>query len=805
MIIYASTKKDFVSRASNATIADYVEDRIQTMLHRATPSSEKKSWENSLGRMGLLLLDSEVPDDAGVAIEYTIPMSSKRIDILISGTDEHGVSQIVIIELKQWEKLAAVEGQSDVVETYVSGHNGLHPHPSYQAWSYAQMMRDFSSEVQDRNIKISPCAYLHNYKRKNPDPLDAVQYHRYEDLAPAFTKEDAIKLKNFIAKYVRKGDQAKVLFDIENGAIRPSKSLQDVLTSMLDGNQEFVMIDEQKIVYEAILFHARQAKQQRKKEVLIVCGGPGTGKSVVAVNALVALINDGQVAQYVTRNAAPRNVYFERLKGHRPQNYIRNLFRGSGCFTESSCDEFGTILVDEAHRLNEKSGMFHNQGENQIKEIINAAQCSVFFIDEHQQVTSLDVGTVDEIKRFAREAGVKPRMFKLVSQFRCNGSDGYLSWLDHVLYGEESATTDLKGVDYDFRVVDSPEELRGIIEARNTTGVNARIVAGYCWKWIADSKNDTTVHDIKIGDFEISWNLGNTQTWAIDPKSVKEAGCIHTSQGLEFEHVGVIIGEDMYYDGKNVCTDFLKRASTDQSIRGLKGRLARDPVGARKLGDTIVRNTYRTLLTRGSKSCTVYCCDKALAEYLKTFARAEQPGEIISPPVPVNPIVEDVPESLMYVEFLPYYEMRAACGYFGEGEPVEAGGWVKVSGFGKLTRNMFVARACGRSMEPRIHDGDLCVFCANPAGSRQGRIVLVQHKEAYDSDYGGAFSVKEYASRKIYTEDGEWRHEEVVLKPLNKDFSPIVITENEDGQFRVVAEFVGRVWCEEKSQTPMVE
>ena len=294
------------------------------------------------------------------------------------------------------------------------------------------------------------------------------------------------------------------------------------------------------------------------------------------------------------------------------------MFKGSGIYTETANNMIDTILVDEAHRLNEKSGMFHNMGENQIKEIIHAAKCSVFFIDESQRVTLQDIGRVDEIRKWAEEEKAQVTEMELVSQFRCNGSDGYLAWLDHTLVIRDTANFDMEDIDYDIRILDSPEKMQELIIERNRTSHNrARILAGYCWNWKKEGVNDPSVHDIKIGDFEISWNLKNTTTFAIDEDSIHEAGCIHTSQGLEFDYVGVIIGDDMRYENGMIVTDFTKRARTDQSLKGIKKLYKENPELANKEADEIIKNTYRTLMTRGMKGCYVYCTDQRLAAYLK--------------------------------------------------------------------------------------------------------------------------------------------------------------------------------------------
>lgn len=387
---------------------------------------------------------------------------------------------------------------------------------------------------------------------------------------------------------------------------------------MLKGNREFIMLDEQKVVYEEILNESRQSVQDDEKRVVIVKGGPGTGKSVVAVNLLAELTKEDQFCQYVSKNSAPRNVYRKKLKGSIRKSSVDNMFKGSGIYTETDNNMIDTILVDEAHRLNEKSGMFHNMGENQIKEIIHAAKCSVFFIDESQRVTLQDIGRVDEIRKWAEEEKAQVTEMELVSQFRCNGSDGYLAWLDHTLEIRDTANYDMEDIDYDIRILDSPAKMQELIIERNRTSHNrARILAGYCWNWKKEGVNDPSVHDIKIGDFEISWNLKNTTTFAIDEDSIHEAGCIHTSQGLEFDYVGVIIGDDMRYENGVVVTDFTKRARTDQSLKGIKKLYKENPELAKKEADEIIKNTYRTLMTRGMKGCYVYCTDQRLAAYLK--------------------------------------------------------------------------------------------------------------------------------------------------------------------------------------------
>lgn len=275
------------------------------------------------------------------------------------------------------------------------------------------------------------------------------------------------------------------------------------------------------------------------------------------------------------------------------------------------------MQVDEAHRLIERS-QYEKAGTNQLEDIINSSKFTVFFIDEDQRVTTDDIGTVELIKHYAQKAGAKIHMNELVSQFRCNGSDGFLAWTDDVLEIRHTAHPILD-IDFDFEVLDSPNEVYKWVVDKNKEGNKARMLAGYCWEWPMINRSNPDKPDIIIEDykFALSWNANNT-IWAIDENSVNQIGCIHTSQGLEFDYVEVIIGPDLRYENGEIVTDPSKRAKTDHSLKGLKTLSKTEPEKAHDIADTLIKNTYRTLMTRGMKACRVFCTDSALSEYLKS-------------------------------------------------------------------------------------------------------------------------------------------------------------------------------------------
>ncbi len=617
MIVYQSTKNGFLENVLSNTIDQMILNAYFEKTGKKVGESEIRSWQESMRYMGALLMDKEIPQDAGVTIEYQIPQTSKRVDFILTGQDADKKDHAVLIELKQWEEAEKTEKDGVVVTRFRNGSAEV-SHPSYQAWSYAALLRGFNVTVNEEDIQLKPCAYLHNYVED--DVITNAFYQDWLAKAPAFFagEEDQEKLRTFIKKYVKYGDATKIMYRIDNSKIRPSKSLADAMAGMLKGNQEFVMIDDQKVVFETAVSLAKKSTEGRRN-VLIVEGGPGTGKSVVAVNLLVHLIKLGLTAQYVTKNAAPRAVYESKLTGTMKKTEISNLFSGSGSFTESAEGDFDALIIDEAHRLVKKSGMFKNLGENQIKEAIYASKFSVFFIDEDQKVTFGDIGEKEEIAMWARSFGAEVTQLSLTSQFRCNGSDGYLAWLDSALQIHETANETLEGTNYDFRVVGSPNELRDLIYEKNKINNKARLVAGYCWDWV--SRGEKLLNDIVIPehDFAARWNLATDgNLWIIAPESVKEIGCIHTCQGLEVDYVGVIVGPDLVVRNGQIVTNPDERASTDKSLSGYKKLAKLDPEQAKQKADTIIKNTYRTLMTRGMKGCYVYFTDKETEEFFRS-------------------------------------------------------------------------------------------------------------------------------------------------------------------------------------------
>ena len=617
MLAYLATKGQFLIDAPS--IEDKVKDAVYKHLHLRVAPAEYNSWRNSLGNAMFHVMNSDaIPDDAAVAVEYRLNGRRFRIDFMIGGTDSSGNEAVSIIELKQWTDIKFSD-LGEHVRTAVGG--GVHDeqHPSYQAWSYLTHLRDFNEYAYSNQLNINAGAYLHNCT--DDAVVRDARFSEITSRVPVFIKGEIQALREHVSGVIHEGIGIELFQDLDSAVIRPSKQLADAVGGMLESKVEFVLLDDQKTALERII-QATNYAQDAQKQVLIINGGPGTGKSVISINALARITSSRLNARYVTPNGAPRKVYESKLSGIISGDTFKHLFTGSGSFWDSEEDTYDALIVDESHRLTMKSGFMKNLGENQIKEIINAARTSVFFIDEAQKVTWADVGEIDAIEEAAELAGAQVHHLTLSSQFRCGGSDDFLAWLDDALGVQPTPDHYFSTDRFDFQIFDSVKELEETIREKNKESNKARLVAGYCWEWV--SKNDSEKFDIVFPaeKFKMKWNLSaSSQTWIIQQNSVNEVGCIHTCQGLEVDYVGVIVGDDLVARGGELITQPQNRAKTDKSLKGYKKALSESPIEAELKADEIIRNTYRTLMTRGMKGCYVYFTDQAAKEHFKNLIK----------------------------------------------------------------------------------------------------------------------------------------------------------------------------------------
>lgn len=617
MIIYKNTLSGFFEDVRTRKIIEKIEFAMNEHHIGYDTYSEERAWLDSTRYMKEILNNTELPNDVCVFIEYNVPFTSSRIDFCITGLNENDVNSAIIVEMKGWSKGVQLSSKEGMVYTDFYRKDVLHP--SYQAWSYANYLRYFNSEVVDGQVEVIPCAYLYNYSNRFKNSvIENEQYEYYTNKAKVFYYEDLGPFSDFIDEHIKKSDNEETFRKIENGKLTISSSLQKSLGRVLHEKDFFAPMDNQVGVFNILFNGIRDAYNRRVKKVFIVRGGPGTGKSVLALKLLAKLVSGYEdkydkthifiPTLYVTKTQAPRETYSKELEKLSKEVGVRYLFKGASSFVGCEKNEYPAILVDEAHRLTTRSSQYIKGGKNQVMEIINAALASVFFIDEDQNVSMQDIGTIDEIVHWANTFGAEIIEDGLIlqTQFRCRGSGLYIAWLDDLLEIRKSDNLSLLGkLPYDISVADTPKELMERIEEKRLKGYNSRILSGYCWDW--SSKNTANGTDIDLEGIESQrWNTN--YAWANNDGYSNEIGCVHTGQGMEFQYVGVIIGEDMVCRNGRIVT--LPENNHD---KGSLGGWRKDPQRA----DRIIRNIYRTLMTRGMDGCIVYCVDKELSEYIK--------------------------------------------------------------------------------------------------------------------------------------------------------------------------------------------
>lgn len=609
MITYNESLSTFYSHINQNVIVDKVIEKLNINVG----ASERRAFKNSLPAIANALRNENICEDVQIGIEFKIPLTNKRIDFVIAGSDENDKDYIVIVELKQWEKVEHTD-MSKIVN--VEGRD--HVHPSWQAYTYSSTISNFNEYIESNDVEIKPCAFLHNYERQYLNELCNDIYKEAITVAKPFIADEYAELAKFVAKHIKKGSKKNLLFEVDNGRIKPSKMLINSLANMLNGNKEYELIDQQVIVYENLLKAIKQNHNKNEKQVFIIRGGAGTGKSLIAINLLASLINDkGYIVFYVAKSSYVLENYFKQLtKGVPNYTFLKTLFMSSSKFIDAIENDFDVLLVDEAHRLTQRSKRsWMYRGENQIREIIHAAKTTVFFIDETQTIDIKDFGTIENIIKYAKEEKATIHIdgkYILKSQFRCNGSDEYIAWLESILYNTQYEPS-LEKVTYDIKVFDDLSELKkAIVERNNSSNIPSRILSGDVFDWI--SKNDKNAVDIVLPNFKAQWN--KTNAFATDPKSIDEVGCIHTSQGMEFEYVGLIVADDLIYRSGKIVTDYTKHPIKANEFRRPHKKVILNSDA--DIIDKLIRNTYKVLFTRGQKGCYLYVVDKELKKYLET-------------------------------------------------------------------------------------------------------------------------------------------------------------------------------------------
>jgi hypothetical protein len=621
VIIYAETKRTFLRDVDD----NQLHPKLCAAFRRRTGGlpADHRVWADEYSRFSLALRNAQVNDEAKVALEYHLSAAGRfRVDVLLAGNDgkqDHGV----IVELKAWDQAGTTDIDGMVWAPVGGGR--ARQHPCEQARGYKGLVLRFNESVRDSGIGLEAAAYLFNLQRRSPEPLEdaATARPRRREALPRTTSRSSAGSSSATSDSVRTWTRSTS----SRREAHPGPGARGPCEQHARGNEDFHLIDEQFEAYR-ILRHAMWvAPDDGKRHVFVVQGGPGTGKSVIAVRLLADALRRKRMAFMVAPNKAFRDTLVESMArgnaGYRDDGQA--LIRSSWSFAE---EDYGkskaleVLIVDEAHRLKDKA--YQYRGKSMVEDMVRASRISVFFLDETQRVTWSDAGSLARIDAAAKKFGaaVHP-VLPLSAQFRCAGSDGYLNWVDDVLQIRPTANFDnWASGDYEFGVFDRAEDLHAALHARN--GENkARLIAGYSWPWPTKTRGRTDggAHVVADG-LSLPWNYDDAN-WATAPDAIDQVGCVHTCQGVEFDWIGVLIGPDLAFRDDRVVGVPEQRAKTDKSLHGSKkalkgaGRDAARRTAVLERIQQIIKNTYKVLMTRGRRGCFVWCADPALRDYLR--------------------------------------------------------------------------------------------------------------------------------------------------------------------------------------------
>jgi uncharacterized protein len=615
--LYSAAGSLFVEDVLLNRIAEKLKISFADQLNRNVSPGELNAWRNSLQSFAHVLSHYELTN-VGVVLEMQLPLTSKRLDCLLTGVDESGHPSAVIIELKQWAD-AEASSISDCVVAFVGQALRDMLHPSQQARLYKQYLEDSSTVFSDGAVSLSACSYLSNHQHSTDSALVANKFSGLLAEVPIFSGDQTQEFGQFLRQRLASGDGLETLKLVSASKYKASKKLLDHVSQVIKGRSEYVLLDEQQVVFNAVLGLVRGGYHHRQKTVVLVKGGPGTGKTIIALNLMAALSAEG----YNVRHATGSRAFTGNLKkilGFRAGEQFS--FFNNYVSTEYNCVD--VLLCDEAHRLRPNSNNRFQKiksDKRQVDELVFSSKVAAFLIDDLQVVRPGEVGSCDLIRSAAANAGAVLQEFELDGQFRCAGSEEFIRWVDATLGIMREERIWQPDGQFDFQVFDSVQDMAEAIRAKANNGYSARLVAGFCWPWSDPDSSGHLVEDVKLDRFSMPWNakpdagrlaagIPKSNFWASDPNGINQVGCVYTAQGFEFDYVGVIFGRDLVYNGgwsgnRKVSHDnVVKKAREEEFVN-------------------LVKQTYRVLLTRGMKGCYVFFEDAGTKDLVRTRIKDE--------------------------------------------------------------------------------------------------------------------------------------------------------------------------------------
>ncbi|MGC5400747.1 DNA/RNA helicase domain-containing protein [Streptomyces sp. DT20] len=603
--------------------------------------AEVRSWRNSWPPLFGALVRAGL-SDLQVYLEYGTPGGGRRLDALLIGVGPGGSLVLVIVELKQWQTCRVLDA-----ERVLRSDGVVTAHPVHQVAAYRSFFRHWRPGSAPE-LDVRAVVVLHNADAAQGAGLLAGAGNGADAGVPVLTADDLADSAGPLAGRLLAGDlRAPTAIQVEGfEQIRwePSSRLLEHVGAELEGKGTFALVDDQQDALLRILAAAARhlpALEDRPRTqdgpvggaVITVRGGPGSGKTALAVRLLGRLMRAHPASRpcFITPSGTLRAHLQDAVRGHPA---ARELFPPIGAL-RSTAQRAGALVIDEAQRIN-RGGARGLPPE--LAAVVRAVPLAVIFLDERQVIRPDEGTTVDEIGAAAHALGRAHHHLELTGSFRCAGSAAYTAWVDSLLYATPVPWTGHDG--YGLATADTPHALQEWIEQATADGHTARTTAGFCWPWPRDRPRTPTLPlDIRIETpttgtgtgttsvWEAAWNADialtapdgtvlapRSQLWATHAGGHQQVGCIYTAQGLEYHHAGVIIGPDL-----TRAHDRWQAHPHESHDRNLR-HLTPDQYLPYAL------NTYRVLLTRGTHTTRIHSTHPETQHHLNTLIRPGGPA-----------------------------------------------------------------------------------------------------------------------------------------------------------------------------------
>lgn len=598
--------------------ADLIAEQMTIRTGRRPSTGEYRSWTRSIPALQADLVAAGL-HDVEMLLEYQLPLTSKRADVVLAGQHPTtGGASYLVVELKQWSHAEQFEDSDSLVRIEQYGHRPV-THPALQVRDYCDYMLGFTTVLADDPRSLAGVAYLHNATEDGVSDLFRIPG---DDHGRIFTGQRRGDFQDFLkSRFAQGGSGAAYADRLLASRIAPSKQLLAVAADEVQRREMFVLLDEQRDAYNYVLHAVERARRANTKTAVIVSGGPGSGKSVIALSLLGELSRQGRSVLHATGSRSFTQT-LRKVAGKRAPD-VQKMFQYFNSFMAAAPNDLDALILDEAHRIRETSvsrwtRAEHRTGRPQVEELLDAARVPVFLLDEFQVVRPGEQGTVEDIEKHASNHGIQVEKINLDAQFRCGGSEEYLLWVKRLLGLESGGPATWTGdPHFEVEAADSPYEMEAYLASRLDAGYSARIAAGYCWPWSDPRKDGSLVPDVRVGDWSRPWNLKGDRSvggapaaalWASDPAGFGQVGCVYTAQGFEYDYAGVIVGNDLVWRDDRWMT--VRSANRDPDFRNTTKVSDGD-------FDRLVRNVYKVLLTRGLRGVMLFSTDPETQTFLR--------------------------------------------------------------------------------------------------------------------------------------------------------------------------------------------